>query len=239
MPVPSLKASMFQFIADELQELVSSGRLSQTELERRLDPDDQKYLGKTLATSSWVPIATSSRVLKLLFDLDGGSDIRIFMRERGRANALKLKDGGISGQFDAAAAVSESLQRAGGGDTEYLVALGREAATTLARQGIYKQLGRQAGADVDASFVRTLVTLAKALYSFTSWELESFDADAGTFVIRISGAGDYPDSLRWRNCGFLETMTSQAIGRPCALTSERKPWDCIRFQVQWRDPKPG
>ncbi|HTO09721.1 MAG TPA: hypothetical protein VMR86_21905 [Myxococcota bacterium] len=106
------------------------------------------------------------------------------------------------------------MKRAGGGQTEYLVELGREGTAALARQGMYKQMDRQAGSEPDAAFVRTLLTLAKALYSFTSWELESFDARAGSFVIRISGAGDYPDSLRWRNCGFLETMTSQAIGRP-------------------------
>ena len=85
------------------------------------------------------------------------------------------------------------MQRAGGGNTEYLVELGREAAGVLARQGIYKQLGRHAPADPDERFVRTLLTLAKALYSFTQWDLEEFSSDLGWFVIRISGAADYPE----------------------------------------------
>jgi hypothetical protein len=125
------------------------------------------------------------------------------------------------------------MNRAGDGRSEYLVELGRQAAAALASQGIYKQMGRKAGDEVDERFVRQLLTLAKALYSFTHWELESFDADAGAFVIRISQADRYPESLRWRNCGFLEAMTSQAIERPCTLTPERPSPDCIRFRVQW------
>lgn len=128
------------------------------------------------------------------------------------------------------------MKRAGEGQTDYLVELGRQAAKALASQGIYKQLERKAGAEVDERFVRQLLTLAKALYSFTQWELEAFDADEGWFVIRISEARDYPDSLRWRNCGFLEAMTAQAVGRAVTLTSERRPGDCIRFRIQWRAP---
>jgi hypothetical protein len=128
------------------------------------------------------------------------------------------------------------MERAGGGRSEYLVEMGRQAARALARQGIYKQLERKAGGETDERFVRQLLTLAKALYSFTQWELESFDGDEGWFVIRISQARDYPDSLRWRNCGFLEAMTAQAVGHPVALTSERRPADCIRFRIQLRGP---
>ncbi|HTO68220.1 MAG TPA: hypothetical protein VMR31_00025 [Myxococcota bacterium] len=126
------------------------------------------------------------------------------------------------------------MNRAGDGRSEYLVELGRQGAVALASQGIYKQLGRKAGDEVDERFVRQLLTLAKALYSFTVWDLEALDADAGWFVIRINEAARYPDSLRWRNCGFLETMTSEAVGRPCTLVSERPSPDLIRFRIQWR-----
>ena len=126
------------------------------------------------------------------------------------------------------------MNRAGDGRPEYLVELGRQAAAALASQGIYKQLGRKAGDEPDERFVRQLLTLAKALYSFTNWELEAFDAEGCWFVIRVSEAARYPESVRWRNCGFLEAMTSQAIDRPCTLTSDREPADCIRFRVHWR-----
>src|SRR5215471_7357098 len=112
--VPSLKATVFQFMADELAEALRSGRLSQAELERRLAPDDLQYLGKTLGASTWIPIATSSRVLTLLFELSGGPDIRAFMRERGRSSAYKLRDGGIYNQLRIpATSTTESLERSG------------------------------------------------------------------------------------------------------------------------------
>src|SRR5262249_38276995 len=112
--VPSLKATVFQFMADELAEAVRAERLTQAELERKLEPDDLHYVGKSLGASTWVPIATPSRVLSLLFELDGGSDIRVFMRERGRNNAQKLRDGGIYNQLRIqATSALESLERAG------------------------------------------------------------------------------------------------------------------------------
>ncbi len=134
-------------------------------------------------------------------------------------------------------ALTLMMNAAGRGDPEYLVELGRQAAGNLAKQGIYKQLDRQAPPQADEGFVRSLVTLAKALYSFTHWELAEFDANANWFVIQVTGAGEYPESLRWRNVGFLEAMTSAAIRRPCRVTSERGPRDTIRFRVEWTQPR--
>jgi len=109
---PSLKATVFQVILDELSQLLCSGRISQAELERKLDPGDLKYLGKSLAPSSWVPIAVSTRLLQLLFELSGRSDLREYMRERGRVNAQRLKEAGLYPQFEVAAG-REMTQRAG------------------------------------------------------------------------------------------------------------------------------
>lgn len=134
-------------------------------------------------------------------------------------------------------ALTLMMNAAGGGDPEYLVELGRQAARDLTRQGVYKQLDRQAPENADPGFVCGLVTLAKALYSFTTWELAEFNADEGWFVIRVTGAGEYPESLRWRNVGFLEAMTTQATRRACRVTSERGPRDCIQFRVGWTPPR--
>ena len=130
-------------------------------------------------------------------------------------------------------ALTLMMNTAGGRDPEYLVELGRQAAADLAKQGIYKQLDRQAPENAGDAFVRSLVTLAKALYSFTTWELDEYHADEGWFSIRVTGAGEYPESLRFRNVGFLETMTTHATRRACRVTSERSPRDCIRFRVEW------
>jgi len=98
--IPSTKATVFQVLADEVDHLVKAGRLSRADLERKLEPEDLRYLGKQLAPSSWVPISTSTRVFQLLFELDGRGDIRDFMRERGRLNADRLKQAGIYRQFE-------------------------------------------------------------------------------------------------------------------------------------------
>jgi hypothetical protein len=130
------------------------------------------------------------------------------------------------------------MNTAGGGNPEYLIQQGREAAARLTSQGIYKQLDRQVVGEVDERFVRNLLTMSKAIYSFTVWELEELDADERRMVLRVSEAADYPDSLRWRNCGFLEEMIGHAAQAPCSVESTRAPWDTIRFRVQLRGTAP-
>jgi len=109
--VPSVKATAFQSAIDDVNRLVSAGKISRAELERRLDPSDLPYLGKALAPSSWVPLATSTRVLQLLFELEGNGDAESYMRERGRLSAERIHQMGLYPQFDAAA--DSSGERAG------------------------------------------------------------------------------------------------------------------------------
>ena len=99
--VPSIKATGFQSAADDLAKLVESGRLTRLELETRLEPGDLPYLGKQLAASSWVPIATYMRALDVLIELEGGRDVERYLRERGRRAAERLHKMGLYGQFEA------------------------------------------------------------------------------------------------------------------------------------------
>jgi hypothetical protein len=99
--VPSIKATGFQSAADDLEKLVASGRLTRKELEERLEPSDLQYLGKQLAASSWVPLATYVRVLEMLITLEAGRDVTRYLRERGRRAAERLHKMGLYGQFDA------------------------------------------------------------------------------------------------------------------------------------------
>lgn len=99
--VPSLKATGFQSAADDLQKLVAEGRISRAELESKLERDDLQYLGKQLAASSWVPVATYSRVLALLVELEGGKDVHAYLYGRGMRAAERLHKLGLYGQFEA------------------------------------------------------------------------------------------------------------------------------------------
>jgi hypothetical protein len=99
--VPSIKATGFQSAADDLERLVAERRLSRAELEGQLEPEDLAFLGKQLAASSWVPIATYVRVLEILIALEGGRDVHGYLRSRGRRAAERLHKMGLYGQFDA------------------------------------------------------------------------------------------------------------------------------------------
>jgi hypothetical protein len=122
------------------------------------------------------------------------------------------------------------MRKAGGGKAEYLVEQGRLAVAALAATGVYPQLGREG--PVDAASVRMLLSLSKAMYSFTSWELGAMEPDEGWFELVISDAAHYPDTFRWRNVGFIEAMTEHATGRRWRVTSRRERPDRIRFTVR-------
>jgi hypothetical protein len=99
--VPSIKATGFQSAADDLAKLLASQKLTRAELEKRLHSGDLQYLGKQLAASSWVPIATYARALDVLIALEGGSDVDAYLRGRGKRAAARLHKMGLYGQFEA------------------------------------------------------------------------------------------------------------------------------------------
>ena len=99
-PERSIKATLFQVVADDVARLLASGRFTQAELERRLDPSDLRYLGKQLAVSSWVPLATFVRVMNAALDLAGITDREAFMRAGGAVTAARLRESGIYRQFE-------------------------------------------------------------------------------------------------------------------------------------------
>lgn len=99
--VPSIKATGFQSAADDLMKLVESGRMTREELEEQLEPQDLPYVGKQLAASSWVPIATYTRVLEILIARAAPPDVTQYLRDRGWRAAERLHKLGLYGQFDA------------------------------------------------------------------------------------------------------------------------------------------
>src|SRR5215831_5351980 len=99
--IPSIKATGFQSAADDLEKLIAEGRMPRADVEAQLEPEDLPYLGKQLAASSWVPVATYMRVLELLIALEGGRDVTGYLRARGMRAAERLHKMGLYGQFEA------------------------------------------------------------------------------------------------------------------------------------------
>lgn len=101
--VPSIKATLFQFAADDVARLLESGRLTRAELETKLPPGDLQYLGKQLAVTSWVPMATYVRVSELAIDLECKGPREEYLRDAGLRAAARLHKMGLYMQFEVSA----------------------------------------------------------------------------------------------------------------------------------------
>jgi hypothetical protein len=103
-PVPSIKASAFQTLSNELERWLAEGRLTQGELEERVRPGDLPYLQKQLAASSWVPVDTCARVLDVLVEFRANGSRADFLRAEGVRSASELHQRDLYKQFDASLA---------------------------------------------------------------------------------------------------------------------------------------
>ena len=99
--IPSIKATGFQSASDDLARLIQEGRISRLEVEARLDPGDLRYLGKQLAATTWVPIATYARVIEILVELEANGRPEQYLHARGVRSGERLHKAGLYRQFQA------------------------------------------------------------------------------------------------------------------------------------------
>lgn len=99
--VPSIKGSAMQAVVDDLQALKQAGRISDDALAARLDAAALRLLDEKIAAARWYPVDAYGRLLDLLRDLEGGSQPREYLRQRGQRAAQRLIDSGVYRQFDA------------------------------------------------------------------------------------------------------------------------------------------
>jgi hypothetical protein len=78
---PSIKGSLFEAVAADVNALVARGRITREELEARLERSDLPYLDEKIGAAFWYPIDT--------------------YRRRGAAAANRLIEGGLYRQMDA------------------------------------------------------------------------------------------------------------------------------------------
>jgi hypothetical protein len=126
----------------------------------------------------------------------------------------------------------QPLDRAGPGQHRQEEARhrGRHAARMLSDAGFYAQLERRADGSSSAALIRLVISLARAIYNFTTWELGHFeDTD---FEIVITDAAAYHDTFMCRNVGFIEAATSLATGKDWCVTCERTSPARIVFHVK-------
>jgi hypothetical protein len=101
MAVPSIKATGFQSVADDLARLVQAGRISREEVEAKLRPEDLPFFFKQLAATTWVPVATQARGLAILADLEANGTPEAYFHLRGYRAGERLHKAGVYRQFEA------------------------------------------------------------------------------------------------------------------------------------------
>lgn len=101
----SIKGTAFLMARRDVLALVESGRLSRVALERRLEPKDLAYLNETPLPTSWYPLPSYDRLLRVLMDIEGGGQTS-YLVQRARKGMEALMRGGIYKQLERAEAVA-------------------------------------------------------------------------------------------------------------------------------------
>jgi len=98
MDVPSIKGLTLGPTCDRVNALVESGRISRTDLEATLHPQDLRLLEQRPEPTLWYPIDSVARLNELLIRESGGDGPKL-MRELGAGAVELLLQGGGSRLF--------------------------------------------------------------------------------------------------------------------------------------------
>ena len=108
----SIKGTAFLLTRRDVIALVESGRLSRVALERRLERQDLPLLDETPLPTSWYPVPTYDRLLRVLMDIEGGGETS-YLVQRARKGMEALMRGGIYKQLERAETVAREQGAAG------------------------------------------------------------------------------------------------------------------------------
>jgi hypothetical protein len=208
MAEPSVKGSIIQSVIEDIVRLRDEGGVTDEDLEARLEPGDLALLDSKVYTAAWHPMASYSRFLQLLGDLEGGGDPDYYVG-RGRKNARRLMDAGLYQQLSFIKRWRQSMPK---GAVEPAAAV--------------------------ASYTRNLklvVTLAKSIYNVGRWVVEADEENPGRVWIAIRDASDYSEPMRLAAEGFLNECGSERsrASRADMYTSERPSPDLILFRMNF------
>jgi len=95
-----IKGSGFESAVEDVKRLLERGRLDRDQLEVRLEAEDLAYLEDKILPSSWYPLASYDRFIRILLDLEGRGDPE-YLVERGRRAADRLYRAGLYRQLEA------------------------------------------------------------------------------------------------------------------------------------------
>lgn len=177
--VPSIKGSVFSFAVEDVLKLVSAGKLSRSELERRLQPEDLPFLDNPIAPAQWYDVRVYARLVELLRDVEGGGR-NDYLERRGALSAEKLLNSGVYQQLEY---LNRTQVQTQSNPEERAVAFGRD--------------------------LRLLVSLNGSILNFSKWESKRDPTDPHRWIIEVSDASAYPEVLCWSTLGLINRMASQ------------------------------
>jgi hypothetical protein len=108
----------------------------------------------------------------------------------------------------------------GQGDDEYLRERGRETARKLGAAGIYAQMeylqrtevstaARPARFEAFGRDLRKLTTISASILNFSTWTPRPDPDHADRWLIEVTDARDFPETLAWRSDGFVNGMSAK------------------------------
>jgi len=100
MDQPCIKGSGFESAVEDVKRLLERDRLDRDQLEARLEAEDLSYLEEKILPSSWYPLASYDRLIRILWDVEGRGDPE-YLVERGRRAADRLYRAGLYRQLEA------------------------------------------------------------------------------------------------------------------------------------------
>jgi hypothetical protein len=202
----SVKGTLIGAVIENLIRLRDAGRVADEELELRLEAEEFALLGSKINSAGWYPMASYTRFLELLGDIEGDGSPDYFV-ERGRANARHLMDAGLYEQLSFIGRWTQSVR---GGSVDESSAIASFA-----------------------SKLKLAVSLATSLYNVGRWLVEPDEEHPGRVWIAIREAGDYSEPMRLAAEGFLNECASDRsrVGGADLYRSERPRPDLILFRM--------
>jgi hypothetical protein len=151
-------------------------------------------------TSDWYEIGAYDRMNALLLDVEGGGDLNYFRRQ-GRETAKRLLDAGLYGQL------------------KYLERVREVQGEPVSVR--FEAFGRD---------LTLLASLSGSLLNFSVWTARPDSEHENRYVIEVSNAEAYPESLCWRSEGFVNGFAA-IHGDADLWTWERPSPDRVLFRM--------
>jgi hypothetical protein len=201
MPLePSIKGSAIADLFEDLKKLIAEDTISDADIERHLRTEDRKLLEEPISPASWYSVESQGRALELIRDTVGGGNSSLLV-ERGKRKGQRLMDAGLYQQMEYTGRAQLMIAKS---PEERFAAFGRD--------------------------LRLLVTLSGSILNFSRWKVIPDPDDDGRYLIEITEAEPYPDSLVYSTEGLIEALAS-AMGLSELWTWERPTRDHILFRM--------